>query len=229
MVGLGASAAAAEGYTDLLRAALRRQADRVDALLAGGDPRNEQNHLGHTALHYAVLRSRPDADYSPRMVESILRYGGDQNMIDHEGLTPPALAVMTGNQLGELLEHGGDPNGIAPTGLSLLATAEPYGRESIPAALRSHGGRYGVSHAERQLIPELSNTLKFAKALAAGYERSGRNLELLPELARAHALEVWPDICADELKRAVEHAQSTLGSCAYCPATSSATLGRAAK
>lgn len=75
----------AEGNTPLHLAALRGEADAVDALLASDPDPNALNHAGATPLHYAVA--------SERMVAALLARGAKPDVMSKLGVTPLLGAV----------------------------------------------------------------------------------------------------------------------------------------
>ena len=94
----------ARGNTPLHLAALRGNADAVDALLAHGADANAANEDGATPLHYG-------AD-NERMVRALLKHGAKVNVTSKAGVTPLLSAVNRENSVGAarlLLDAGADP------------------------------------------------------------------------------------------------------------------------
>lgn len=220
---LVANALAAD-YTELQKAAIRHQADKVTALLAEGAPANAENHRRRTALHYAVLPGQSGSDYSLRMVNAMLAHGADPNLTDDQGIAPIDLAVSKGTQgvVTALLENGANPNRTARNGYSLLTTAMLRGRSAVAQILKDYGAVHGVSAEETALLEYLPQMLEFSSGLKDSYQLNGSNPESLPNIVQRQVSTVWPDMSKEEVERLVEQArelaESRKARCFACPA-----------
>src|SRR5687768_3749050 len=84
-----ANARDAAGNTPLHRAALRGDAEGVEALLARGADAAATNLAGATPLHYAIE--------SERMVAALLTHGAPLDAVSKAGITPLLGAVARSN------------------------------------------------------------------------------------------------------------------------------------
>lgn len=222
--GLGAADGVAADYTALQRAAMRQQADQVDALLEQGASVAAQNHRGRTALHYAVLPGQRGSDYSLRMVQALLAHGADPNHTDATNRAPIDLAIERGTHgvVRALLVNGADPNRIDRHGYSLLTSAMMRGRMDIADSLKEFGARHGVSPRETAVLPHLPRAMDFLEEVRDAIELNGDNPEAFPGIVRKAIATVYPDMSEKDLellmKQAVDLVASRQAKCAYCPA-----------
>ncbi len=107
-----------DGNTALHWAALRNDADSLEALLAaGGDP-DALNEAGATPLHYAIT--------SERMVAALLARGAKPDVVSKQGITPLLGAAETPNSfpvVRRLVEAGANLNAQRPRPTGLLGNA----------------------------------------------------------------------------------------------------------
>jgi ankyrin repeat protein len=97
------------GNTPLHLAALRGDADAVDALLAQGTDANALNRAGATPLHYGVT--------SERIVAALLDHGAKPDVVSSVGVTPLLGAVAMPNSypvVQRLVAAGADVNARRP-------------------------------------------------------------------------------------------------------------------
>ena len=221
--GLGAADIAAD-HTPLQRAAMRQQADAVDALLEQGAAVGAENHRGRTALHYAVLPGQEGTDYSLRMVRALLAHGADPNHVDVTNRTPLDLAIERGTHavVRVLLANGGNPNRINRNGYSALTVSMIHGRMDVADSLEEYGARHGVSPRETALLPQLPKLMELSKGLRDAYELNGKNPEAYPAVVRRVLSRVYPDMHPKAVERLVKQTDNLVAGrkaqCALCPA-----------
>jgi ankyrin repeat protein len=124
----------------------------VKSLLQQDDPSaraalNNIDGLGHSALHYAVMRGNPD------VVFDLIKAGAYVNIQSLGGLTPLACAACF--QLGEscidvLMDHGADPSILSKDTWSPLMTACFFNRAKVVQRLVARGAN--VNEASRDGI-----------------------------------------------------------------------------
>lgn len=222
--GLGAADGVAADHTPLQRAAMRQQADAVDALLEQGASVGAENQRGRTALHYAVLRGQQGTDYSLRMVRALLAHGADPNHTDATNRAPIDLAIERGTHavVRALLANGTDPNRIDRNGYSLLTSAMMRGRMDVAESLKEYGARHGVSPQETAILPYLPQAMEFSKELRDTIELNGDNPEAFPGILRQAIATVYPDMSEENLERLIKQADDLVAKrqaqCAFCPA-----------
>jgi ankyrin repeat protein len=95
--------------TDLHRAALAGNAERVKELLKKGADPNTQNKDGNTPLHWAAYKGHVN------VVRLLLVHGADPTVKDKDGRTPLDLARVKGHRkvvsvIKEWLRRGGGPS-----------------------------------------------------------------------------------------------------------------------
>lgn len=117
------------GRTQLHRAAMRKDAEQVSALLFAGSQVSVRDGAGHDALYYGVHGK------SPEVVRLLLQYGADVNAKDPEGRSPLHLAVSSisskedGSLVDLLLNKGADNSSQDAQGntpLHLLLSQESH-------------------------------------------------------------------------------------------------------
>lgn len=208
VAGLSAADGATSNHTQLQRAAMRQQADTVDALLEQGASVGAENHRKRTALHYAVLRGEPESDNSLRMVRALLAHGADPNHTDDTGRAPIDLAIERGTHdvVRALLANGADPNRIDRNGLSLLALAMMHGRMDVADSLKEYGARHSVSPRETEVMPHLPQAMEFSKRIRDAWESHDNNPEAFPGVVRQVAAVVYPEMSEEMIEWIVEQA-----------------------
>jgi ankyrin repeat protein len=94
------------GRTNLHKAALVGDAERVKELLKKGANPNIKNEKGRTPLHAAAYKGHVE------VARLLLEHGADPNTQDKDGNTPLHWAAYKGHVdvARLLLEHGADPN-----------------------------------------------------------------------------------------------------------------------
>jgi ankyrin repeat protein len=110
------------GNTPLHFAALRGNAEAVDALLARGADPTVANAAGATPLHYGTA--------SAQIVAALLAKGAKADIASKDGLTPLMTAVMRGGSyevVRLLVEHGADVNATRPDDKNPVITLAFYG------------------------------------------------------------------------------------------------------
>jgi ankyrin repeat protein len=88
------------GWTDLHKAALEGDVERVKELLKKGTGPNAQDEKGRTPLHIAAYKGHVD------VVKLLLVYGADPTVKDKDGKTPLDLARAEGRrEVGSVIEE----------------------------------------------------------------------------------------------------------------------------
>jgi len=137
----------------------------------GADP-NAKDNSGRTLLHLAEELGRLG------VVQRLLGLDVDVNPRDSRGLTPLAVAPLTGEDMIQLLlEHGADPNVENHNGYSLLHVALEQRNLNVAHQLQSFGAdinthyKHGRTYLHKlvagmkQDVAELFVKLKVAQAL----------------------------------------------------------------
>jgi ankyrin repeat protein len=150
--------------------ALNHMLDREDLagvhlLLAGGADPNEKNHRGETALHWALWRGR-----SAAVVGALLDAGANPDPPRHDGCTPYALAVRSGETaIAALLGARGASTDASPLDRLLGACATADAQELDRLAANQPAAKLLVNC--RHLLPDLAMSHRTAAVrglLAAG-------------------------------------------------------------
>lgn len=132
-------------------AAMRGDAEAVEALIARGADVNVAQGDGMTALHWAAERA--DA----ALVRVLLDAGADVTPVTRIGdYTPLHLAARSGNApaVEALLEAGGDPRAVTATGaVTPMHFAAGAGNPDAVATLARHGADVDAREADRGQTP----------------------------------------------------------------------------
>jgi len=132
------------GWTDLHKAALVGNAERVKELLKKGANPNVQDEYGWTPLHEAAYKGHVD------VVELLLEHGADPNIQSKNGLTPLHEAAYKGHVdvVELLLEHGADPNIQNEYGDTPLHWAASEGPVDVVKLLLEHGANPNIQNKD---------------------------------------------------------------------------------
>ena len=128
--------AAQPDHTDLMRAALDGETEKVRDLLARGVDVNEADNEGRTALMFAVINMHNEA------ARELLRHGADINATSADGGTALILAVTAGNTeiVRELLTRGANLSAAyTESGKNSLTLANEKGHAEIIQLLEAAG------------------------------------------------------------------------------------------
>ena len=132
-------------------AAMRGDAEAVEALIARGADVNVAQGDGMTALHWAAERA--DA----ALVQTLLAAGADVTPVTRIGnYTPLHLAARSGSApaVEALLEAGGDPRAVTATGaVTPMHFAAGAGNPDAVVALARHGADVDAREADRGQTP----------------------------------------------------------------------------
>jgi cytochrome c len=126
------------GWTALMWAAYRQNAEAVRLLTDAKADLNPEDRFGRTALHLVFDGSHRGA--SEPTVRVLLEAGANPTSRMHSGVTPLHLAVNRGDMASILLliEAGADVNAVTTDGQTVLSNALNYSPEIVPL-LRAHG------------------------------------------------------------------------------------------
>lgn len=88
-----------EGETELMTASKHKDFEKVQRLLAGSTPLNQQDASGNTALHYLFEDTDPDecigdSEESKKTVALLLSKGADPSIRDKHGISALSLAAL---------------------------------------------------------------------------------------------------------------------------------------
>lgn len=88
-----------EGETELMTASKHKDFEKVQRLLAGSTPPNQQDASGNTALHYLFEDADPDdcigdSEESKKAVALLLSKGADPSIRDKHGISALSLAAQ---------------------------------------------------------------------------------------------------------------------------------------
>lgn len=157
------------GNTPLHLAALRRDADAVDALLSRGADAAAVNDAGATALHYGVSNER--------IVTALLAHGAPADAVSKLGVTPLLGAVSLENAYpilqrliaaGANVNHTGTSPASPPVPFGVLATAVRRGDARLVLLLIDHGAEVNPKNGPLPIaITAMIGDLEMTKLLLA--------------------------------------------------------------
>lgn len=166
------------GDTPLHRAALRGDADAVEALLAQGADVNALNAAGATPLHYGIV--------SERIVAALLSHGAKPDVVSGVGVTPLLGAVARADSypvVRRLIEAGANVNAQRGTvagalgGANVLAIATIGGDARTVALLLERGAEVNPLQGTTPLtVAALHGREEFARELLERGAKLNANL-----------------------------------------------------
>ena len=133
--GLSVNAVNKNGFTPLHNAARHGNVELTNFLLANGADPNASNRFKETPLHHAVVFQGNAA------AEPLLQSGAKVDVQDHKENTPLHIAAAQNAEIvGLLLEHGAQANLLNKRGMTALAIANYFHKDSAAEVLRNNGG-----------------------------------------------------------------------------------------
>lgn len=132
--GVDPHAAAENGISPFMAAAMLPDARFLRAALTGVAPLNQQDRFGRTALHLAVLHRQMEN------VRLLLEAGSDPNVADSRGGTPWLAAFQGRRPMPEIVsllrQHGADSSRADQSGLNAQDYAQAFGDPRIMSLIR---------------------------------------------------------------------------------------------
>lgn len=177
-----------EGKTELHRAVMTENLEKVRQLLATGASPNVEDRLGNMPIHYSVIIGNAD------LVHEFIRFGADVNGQGLRGRSPLHLAVASASKFVNLLINFGaivnrqDDNGDIPLHLAISAAlmdASPFPGSTSETLINAgsnlnHANKAGVTPFLKLLDQKYSGRYVLS-AIDASLRMGGSVTKSLPD------------------------------------------------
>ena len=168
-----------DGITPLLWTLGTKNREMFELLLTSGADPNIQTKRGASVMGYVAAMDEPS------FLKTVLKHGGNPNLVDPETLRPPLVEAIFHDRFENikiLLDHEADPNYATPMGHTVLMSAADLNRYDMAHYLLSNGADPSLATKNGDTIVDLlESDLKNPNLLRTGelFEAKGKVIDLL--------------------------------------------------